>query len=353
MKIKEITFLVVYIIITILSLTSCETGTETNDSISDTTSQSFSWEKLTFGDYSSRLFDVAIIDENNIWAVGEIHTDETGKFDSNGVWVQPYNAVHWDGNTWELKRIADSGYPRNVVYAFGENNVWFDGTIHWDGVKYSVHRNGFPLLPNGDGWRINSMWGSSSDNLYIVGNDGNIAHYNGREWIKIKSKTELNINDIYGSYNSSNDTFEIIAVASNELEGYEKAIIKIIGSEVTSLSNTPIKEVLSSVWFLPNEIYYVAGSGIYQKNNLGNQSWKNNPLDITKYYIYKIRGNSANDVVGVGGFGEIIHFNGKRWHSFFDETSINGNYSSVDIKDNIIVAVGQDQPFGVIAIGKR
>ncbi|NOX65840.1 MAG: hypothetical protein GXO85_08580 [Chlorobi bacterium] len=76
----------------------------------DTTSHNFAWETYTFGGVngSSYLKDVAIINENNIWAVGEIHTEETDQFDSNGVWVKPYNAIHWDGSTWELKRILSS-----------------------------------------------------------------------------------------------------------------------------------------------------------------------------------------------------------------------------------------------------
>jgi len=84
----------------------------------DTTSHNFTWETYTFGGVngSSYLKDVAIINENNIWAVGEIHTAETDQFDSNGVWVKPYNVVHWDGTSWELTRIANDGYPRRIVH---------------------------------------------------------------------------------------------------------------------------------------------------------------------------------------------------------------------------------------------
>ncbi|MCF8430437.1 MAG: glucosyl transferase, partial [Melioribacteraceae bacterium] len=54
----------------------------------DTTSHDFTWQTFTFGDGSggsSYLNDVAIVDENNIWAVGMIY--------DNG---EKYNAVHWD-----------------------------------------------------------------------------------------------------------------------------------------------------------------------------------------------------------------------------------------------------------------
>ncbi|MFQ6605929.1 MAG: hypothetical protein ACE5D8_10345, partial [Fidelibacterota bacterium] len=41
----------------------------------DTTSHNFTWEIDTLGNYGSYLNDVAIIDENNIWVVGNIETD--------------------------------------------------------------------------------------------------------------------------------------------------------------------------------------------------------------------------------------------------------------------------------------
>ena len=70
----------------------------------DTTSHDFTWQTFTFGDIiggSSYLKDIAIINENDIWAVGAIYkADSNGKPDP-----LPYNAVHWDGNKWELKRI--------------------------------------------------------------------------------------------------------------------------------------------------------------------------------------------------------------------------------------------------------
>ena len=58
----------------------------------NTTSHNFTWQTFTFGGIggSSVLNDVAIIDENNIWAVGAIYADTTG---------QAYNAVHWNGST--------------------------------------------------------------------------------------------------------------------------------------------------------------------------------------------------------------------------------------------------------------
>jgi len=72
----------------------------------DTTSHNFSIEQFEWGEHSSSILnDVAVIDENNIWAVGEIYTEEVYTYDSLGNWIEPYNAIQWDNHTWLLKRV--------------------------------------------------------------------------------------------------------------------------------------------------------------------------------------------------------------------------------------------------------
>ncbi|MDP2362777.1 MAG: glucosyl transferase [Ignavibacteria bacterium] len=170
---------------------------ETEITTLDTTSHNFTWQTFEFGEYgNSLIWDVAIIDENNIWAVGEIYmNDANGNPDP-----QSYNAVHWDGAKWELKKIGNQGgWACHTVFAFSAIDIWFEGTINWDGSNYTVHQNGWPLMPNGDGWRINKMWGSSRNDLYAVGNGGNIAHWNGSSWRKMESGTQVDLLDVYGT----------------------------------------------------------------------------------------------------------------------------------------------------------
>ncbi|MGA8265449.1 MAG: hypothetical protein WB779_13480 [Ignavibacteriaceae bacterium] len=173
----------------------------------DTTSSNFTWQTFTFGAAnagSSHLSDVAIIDENNIWAVGEIYMDDsTGNPDP-----LRYNGAHWDGNGWTVIRIpyyyqGQPYYnPIQTVFAFGANDIWFagNGVLHWDGSQYVP----VPLPTNVWGQdQINKIWGSSSQDLYIVGNTGSIAHYNGSTWQKIESGTTTDIIDIWGVTNNS------------------------------------------------------------------------------------------------------------------------------------------------------
>jgi len=118
-----------------------EDGSITSNELSittmDTTSHNFTFETWTFGEVgSSTLYDVAIIDENNIWAVGEIYmNDSLGNPDPHA-----YNTVHWDGTEWKLFRIMfyticgqqnRTPYPASAIFAFNENEIWIgmDGSV--------------------------------------------------------------------------------------------------------------------------------------------------------------------------------------------------------------------------------
>ena len=318
------------------------------------TSHNFTWQKFEFGTGASSIFrDVAIIDENNIWAVGEIYADTTG---------QAYNAVHWNGSTWELKRIRYYGAcsaveypPLKAIYAFSANNIvitnggsigWFDGnTIRLDcGVN--------PLLTGA----INKIWGSSSNDLYVVGNAGSIAHYKNGSWSKIESETNLNIVDIWGENNSFINKTEIICGAANIFVNPGSELIKIKEDLTTEiLDNTGLGQTFAPIWFKAGIRYSVVGDGLYEKTYKDTSTWKdlNSNRSITQYFMECIRGSALNNIIVAGAFGEVIHFNGINWKSIKNtETTLNnGSYYRVAVKGNIVVAVGFDQSQSVILMG--
>ncbi len=328
---------------------------EVNATTLDTTSNNFTFTKYTFGGDAGScvLRDVAIINDTCIYAVGELNIADTSQ---NGYTLYCY--LKWNGIQWKLGRlkyfppgsVGDSATSHGYsVFAFGENDVWISGDalFHWDGSHWST-------FYNTGGEDAKKMWGPDSSDLYAVGNGGHVAQYHNGVWSRIESGTSLNINDIYGAYNSKTNKYEILAPAANVLESYDRDLLQINNNVVTHLSTQPISSVLSSIWFKPNIKYYLAGDGIYIKNNLNEAKWKNKIFDITRYYTYKIRGNNLNGIVAAGGAGEIIYFNGMHWKSYINETQLPaGNYYGLDFKNNIIVAVGEDNPQAVITVGKR
>jgi len=319
----------------------------------DTTSHDFEWEVITipspFG--SGALYDVAIINENNIWAVGEIYSDSTQS------WL-PYNAVHWDGNKWELKRIpfiyqgSTFWGPIYAIFAYSSDDVWFGigSIIHWNGNNFASIKVPDNIFPS----RINKMWGTSSNNIYIVGNRGLIAYYGGQNWQRIDTRTELPIQDIWGAINSETGRPEILCVASDKYWNKGKKILRINDETVTEINTNDLSWSLSGIWFVPGRKYYAVGAGIYEKINIHTaEAWKDYPPgEVTSYYTHAIRGTALNDVVAVGAFGEIVHFNGANWKNYTAEIR-RGKYLSVAMKDNLIVAVGTSGGNGIIAVGRR
>ncbi|HKB87747.1 MAG TPA: hypothetical protein VKD08_16335, partial [Ignavibacteriaceae bacterium] len=225
----------------------------------DTTSHNFTWQTWTFGGDagSCTLYDVAIINENNIWAVGEIYVTDTSQ---NGYTM--YNAVHWDGNQWELKRILYNGsiWVIRTIFTFSENDIWFSAFVRYDGQNFIE----LPIPGILMGWMPNKIWGTSSNNLYVVGNNGNIAHYDGQSWTRIESGTELNFLDIYGATDTNSGKQQILAVCYKDLP-LRKGIFSIVGDYVSEISSIPIQWELDALWFIPGRHFYVVGSGIYEK----------------------------------------------------------------------------------------
>ena len=260
--------------------------------------------------------------------------DSTGKPDP-----LPYNAVHWDGNEWVLKRITTEfhGYditvPLEGIYTFSKNDIWFVGSlpIHWDGkigIMYDVRTTTDPNLS------LSKVWGTSTDDMYFVGRGGSIAHYNGTSWTKIESGTTTNLNDIWGYYDPSNGKESVLTVASNILHRGEYRLLSISGNTAHDTLNWTFNDYwLKSVWFKSKySPVYVAGGGIKEYKR---GVWKEQK--VTNDFIESIRGSDVNNIIAVGDNGFIGHFNGVRWHAykdFYDEadrksTRLNSSHTDI------------------------
>lgn len=320
----------------------------------DTTSSNFTWQTFSFGEHSSSvLYGVSIIDENNIWAVGEIHmNDSTGQADS-----RIYNAVHWDGNSWKLKRITVDFRgnlitpPLNAIHSFSASDIWLSSgvPIHGDGTNWTqFHLFDMNVLDDTDGG-IKSIWGKDNEIVFFGGALGSFAHYDGQSWQKIETNTELDFYDIHG-----NPEQGVVAVAAKRSESRDKMILRIKENLNTkSLPTAPIPFSISGIWFNETGVSYLVGSGLFLKSKLDSPSpWKPIHQNITPYYLEAIDANGLNDIVTVGAFGEFLHFNGTKWTSF--QSLFDGNLlADVAIQENITVAVGFEGRQAFITIGKR
>ena len=326
----------------------------------DTTSHNFTWQTFTFGGVngSSILRDVAIINENDIWAVGEIHTAATDQYDSNGVWVQPYNAIHWNGNKWELKKImfyidqdqpssGETSSPCQTCFVFSDSKLAISSNVQT--AIFDANGN-YQIIKMGFAWKdrftINSMWGTSSKDFYAVGNNGNIAHYNGSQWTKIESGIETDIKDIWGNTDKITGKKKVLCAVSNVITLGDNKILEIKEdntiSEV-SWNTGDIDKRVNSIWFNNNNQIFTCGGGVFISKNDG--LWKKQILP--SIHTNKIRGNDKNDVFVAGDFGLVAHFNGVSWKVYSEVTNV-ALFYSLDYKKNILLAVGERNSKAII-----
>ncbi len=315
----------------------------------DTTSHNYSWQTYTFGGQvgSCNLNDVAIIDKNNIWVVGEIYLP-----DSLGQPVT-YNAVYWDGSEWGLKRIKTNACggvdypPIKAIFTFSEDDILFahiDGSItHYNGIEFT---NDCSLITQLNG-SANKIWGISKNDYYVVSGNGFIGHYNGQSWQRIQSGTSLNINDIWGSVDNQGNKY-ILCAAYDFGTGGEKKLLSINGFLVNEISWVDNRE-LYTVWFNTKNKIYAGGEGLFV--NVGN-GWELQD-NLQNYFTFRIRGEGSNNVFGTGGFGFTVHYNGLDW-KVMDEAGLSGgNYESLDVKGNTVALVGFEGNAAVVSIGTR
>ncbi len=317
-------------------------SSELNVTTMDTTSHNFTWQTWTFGENSSSaLYDVAIIDENNIWAVGEIYmNDSLGNPDPTR-----YNLVVWDGNNWTIKRVpyyyqGQPFYnPIQTVFAFGTNDIWFggNGVIHWDGNQYN------PVPIPSSVWgphQINKIWGTSSSDLYIVGNNGNIAHFNGTSWQKIESGTDLNIQDIWGVPDGNNGFYKYLAA--------DNAMLKINQQNELTRISVDQDMILLSIWAKTDKLIYTAGNGVFLfKNNY----WEKID-ELEANTTYRIKGEELNEIYGIVLPGSTInYFNGYSWYQIYTEQ--NNRFWRIDSKGKIVAATGYAGDSAIITIIRK
>ena len=339
----------------------------------DTTSHEFTFTVDTLGGYGSVLRDVAIIDENNIWVVGEIYVKNTAGT------VVDYNAARWDGMKWNLVQIPlratpspnSSTYPvpLQTIIVFASNEIYVsDGgqIVRYNGTNWGEWSHLFTDLYDTTFGGVNKLWGTSANDFWGVGNKGNIFHFNKTTWTKVSSPTTVNLKDIYGTpdgkqmwacgyYSDKRGTYLL------KKEG--AASWKIVYDGTTNrifVRSDSISGALSTV-FVPTQNRVMVGtvSGLYLATNQTTGAAKR--LSFTPDYFpgfpTRLRGNGINDVTLCGAFSFIGHYNGYSWRNYSALRMEDGPLRSIAQKGNTIVAVGNLQDAidgkGLIIHGKR
>lgn len=311
----------------------------------DTTNNNFSWTTYRFGGNaaSSYFKGVAIINDSDIWAVGQIYTT----VDSI------YNAAHWNGTAWNLTRIffrtvcgqpGETAYPASAIIEFGPSDIWIsagDQITQWDGNT----EKSITCLPVS--FMVNRLWGRSADTVYAVGDGGNILRYYDGMWQQMSSGTTIDLRDIWG--NSDGRTIWACGYSNDNSQSillkYDGTSWKTVWSRSGSQFVYPYGYFVTSVW-ATDSLTLSSGRGVFRDTT---------QVVTLPWFPYCIRGDAENDIAVVGDEGMIWHWNGARWEQL--NLQPNETLHSVAESKSMIVAVGVDNSVGLgaglIYMGKR
>lgn len=223
------------------------------------------------------------------------------------------------------------------IFIFSENDFIISSNAQ---IAFFNSEENYTVKKMGFKWEnlftINSIWGTTSKDFYVVGSGGNIAHYNGSSWTKIESGTDLQINDIWGDYNERNDKWEILAVASDKYQNNVMKVFKIEGGIVKEIQTIGLPWSLSSLWFKSARGYIIVGDGYYSAKDY-TLDWQRD-TSFPRLYKHAIKGEAFNSIALCGAYGLLSYFNGVKWYSV--ENAEQQKYLNIDIKKNTIAAVG-------------
>jgi len=346
-----IIILVLSVLLIVTILPGCKKSTAPPDDVPpDTTTHNYEWTVQQFGTGagSSYLYDVFAISKDDVWAVGKITTNQQ---DSLGNDLDPYNAIHWDGQNWELRWIETEyrgdmiAPPLEGIYAFSPTDMWATSGIpqHWNGLEWTLyHLWDMGILAQGDGG-VPNIWGTSSSNLYFAGRKGSLVHYDGSDWTKLDSGTDLRLTDICGFEDGN---FAI--VGSNSATNENIFIVKKDNNSTQFEYDTNRKK---GIWGTDINNIYAVGAGLFHFNGdtLIMIQWPNN---IPQIFVESLRGTASNNIFASGHFSFIMHFNGKSWY-YYEDLYGDANLYAISVLEDEVFAVGADGYNAYIYHGKK
>ncbi len=220
------------------------------------------------------------------------------------------------------------------------------GIFTWDGVSSQAPLVFSRLTLQNQNATIEKVQALSNVSVYGFGTFGTIVFYNGTAWEILANTSNLNVQDIYGNGGT------VLAVTSYPGESLDKQILQINGITITQLPTNGIPWPLSSAWFVPGH-YVVVGQGIYEKTSLSQSVWQQDSVDTVDFFSC-IRGNDWNDLFVAGGYGQLLHFNGKSWQSYQNVLGMqSGAIARIAVKGNLMIAVGDLGSKAVAIVGRR
>ena len=238
------------------------------------------------------------------------------------------------------------GSSGSDVFAVGQ-----DGTIlHYNGLAWTA-------MNSSTTDDLYAVWGTADDDVFAVGQDGTVLHYDGVAWSSMLRGTTYDLSSVWGASNT--DTYAVgqrgTILYYNETAWDSTTLDSTFSGVWTSLVSG-VRQ-LYGVWGTSDDAVFAVGQDgttlYYNRSTALNDSATSRSLcetmpSGTDNDLYAIWGASATDVFAVGQSGTILYYNGSIMRpgtSMWLPMTSGTNASLYDIwgwSSSSILAVGQD-----------
>lgn len=278
---------------------------------------------------SVELRDVWGSSTTNVYAVGKAgtilrfngsswstSTGPTGE-DLQGIWGSSASNMFAVGSTGVILRYNGSAWSQMArpvtetledIWGSASNNVFAVGSprrvgstryytiVLWNGSIWSVMTT--PDVPVGKSGRLRSVWGSSGTDVFAVGDDGVVLHYNGSVWAVMTSGTS---DAFYGVWGSSANNVYAVGLFGTILRYNGSSWSAVDPSGSISGEKTGLWNAVTDLAFSPEGHIYAATErqGVYASAN-GAKSWIN--LSAPPYSLYAVAAGSVISGGSAGGY---------------------------------------------------
>ena len=299
---------------------------------------------------------------------GETNLTGVWVFGPNDIMICANSLYHFDGTNFTLihanrngsNTTLDGGLSGFNIFAFSKTEYWLvHGSIAFhtiDGLNFDDFRPG----------SSNACWGSAPNDVFVVGNSGQIHHFDGTNFTQMTSNTTKDLRSVWGT--SSSDVW---AGGSNLSTGS----VVLLHYDGTAWSNIDLSQVgqfgcagcesVGSVWAVDSSFQhkaFVGGGRIHRETN--NSSWVadnqdsvgNKLGDGSLITLAVISGNSSTDFMTAGDWGFVSHWNGKTWKRYdaiFNSGDPNYGTQAFNFNGNTACIVGFKDGQSWMVVGTR
>lgn len=210
------------------------------------------------------------------------------------------------------------GTASDHVLAVGD-----DGTVlRFDGTDWQV----VPDVPTTDD--LYGVWGTSPSDVYVAGSGGTILHYDGSGWSDVGPGGNTNFRSLFGAESM------VVAVGSAAVDN-----VAWQGNNAGfTVAMTGASGSLYGTWATAGpEIFLTGNSG--QILHYDGASWS--PMNAgTSEWLTEVAGRAANDVWACGRSGTMLHYDGAAWQP--EQVPTTAHVRGLWVGQDVVYAVGYD-----------